>query len=95
MNEEKAQKKREKYNAYYHAHKERIQEYRKESGLAHKSYLSYYEKNKEILRARNLARYYEKKLLAAQALSRQDRKTEQSDDLQAADLQDLEDTPAE
>lgn len=57
----KLQKKREKYNKYYHEHKDHIRQYRKDSGVAHKSYESYYEKKKEYIRQRNLQRYYEKK----------------------------------
>lgn len=54
-------KRRERYRNYYHTHKEHIAEYRKTTGVAHKSYENYYEKNKERIKERNLQRYYEKK----------------------------------
>lgn len=59
--EDKTLRRREKFRSYYHAHKDHIAEYRKKSGVAHKSYENYYEKNKERIRQRNLERYYERK----------------------------------
>lgn len=46
---------------YYHDHKEKIHQYRKESGLSERSYKKYYQANKEIIKQKNLARYYRKK----------------------------------
>ena len=46
---------------YYHANKEKIHQYRKDSGLSERSYKKYYEANKEIIRQKNLARYHRKK----------------------------------
>lgn len=46
---------------YYHNHKEKIHQYRKESGLSERSYKKYYQANKEIIKQKNLARYHRKK----------------------------------
>lgn len=60
-NTQKIEAKRAKYREYYYNHHEHIINYRKESGVAQKSYQKYYGEKAEIIRAKNLARYHAKK----------------------------------
>jgi len=46
---------------YYQENKEKIHQYRRESGLAHRAHKRYYEANKELIKQKNLARYHRKK----------------------------------
>ena len=46
---------------YYQENKDRIHQYRRESGLSRRAHLRYYEANKEIIKQKNLARYHRKK----------------------------------
>lgn len=49
------------YKPYYEKNKQRINDYRRESGLGRKCFAKYYETHKEEVRAKNLARYHRKK----------------------------------
>jgi hypothetical protein len=46
---------------YYQENKDKIHQYRRESGLSRRAHLRYYEANKEIIKQKNLARYHRKK----------------------------------
>jgi hypothetical protein len=46
---------------YYQENKEKIHQYRRESGLSRRAHLRYYEANKELIKQKNLARYHRKK----------------------------------
>lgn len=54
------------HKKYYQQHKSEILERCKASGLYERKYKSNYERNKESIKAKNLARYYQKKALKAQ-----------------------------
>ena len=63
---------------YYQQNKDRIHQYRRESGLSRRAHLRYYEANKEIIKQKNLARYHRKKdEQLAQQLAQQQIKIEE------------------
>jgi hypothetical protein len=62
---------------YYHDNKEKINQYRKESGLSERSYKKYYQANKEIIKQKNLARYHHKKQEEQTQLEMQQRERNQ------------------
>lgn len=84
----KAEERRLKYKAYYEAHKDHINSYRKQSGLAKRSYDKYYESRKEMIKRKNLERYYRKK----EETLRLAIPLEQSPDVE--EVQELENSPA-
>ena len=49
------------YKPYYEKNKQKINDYRRESGLGRKCFAKYYETHKEEVKAKNLARYHRKK----------------------------------
>ena len=49
------------YKPYYEKNKQKINDYRRESGLGRRCFAKYYETHKEEVKAKNLARYHRKK----------------------------------
>jgi DNA-binding transcriptional regulator YiaG len=60
MDTEHTEVKQSYISRYYQQNKDKIHQYRKESGLSERAYKKYYEANKETIKAKNLARYHRK-----------------------------------
>lgn len=61
MDTEQIEEQQSYASRYYQENKDRIHQYRRESGLSRRAHLRYYEANKEIIKQKNLARYHRKK----------------------------------
>ena len=60
MDTEHTEVKQSYISRYYQQNKDKIHQYRKESGLSVRAYTKYYNANKETIKAKNLARYHRK-----------------------------------